>query len=747
MAILCIDPVVAEKLKEAVRKEDISIKGLYEMTSDQRRSVWEKYVSPELAQHINAHFEQAMVSRQKDALQNWAKDVFQGKQKKPRGHKSVMEKIDNLEKIGVLDSANSDQFLADLAADRLGFTVTADEVMEISMRAATLKQLFETKDEFGLPEMEYWKARKALEDYVDSLAPTHKLKITTALIGRGNLLFSVKSAAVNVISNTVMAGENAIERRIAAGTAAGMNSDLAAKYVWKINKIYQATGYDISRMQNLSEGQRRRGEQIVHSQGPGAVRKVGRFYEDIVMKQLMGAPDVASSSLAFADFVNIESTRHAKQKGLKGDEAKAYARKVMADAMRLEPQTPEGHATRQLSIAEAEYTTYTNNGKYSDFALAIRNAINAFTGDVRLGDLIMPFVKTPANVVQAGIDYSGIRTFEAIYKLPEAIRQIKEGDGRAMREVARMFVRSGLGFTLAMILAHAFDPDDYIPDYDVLFQKDRELVEAKNASYNSIKIGDKYISLDYFGPLAAAFVGIMYARKAESAGDAVFRYGRGIFSQSLKVPGLRETSELVEGIFKAIKQDDPKETATGIGEAIFDAVRARAVPAIVGDVAKATDTEQRRAVSQVEKIKGVIPGVSQSLPAKINRITGEAKEQENFISTLVFGSRLKTATNDPLLVEIVRLHDAGQGPAISNLEYTSSRMRALKGHLDTEDFAAAMAYYSKLFSGEANKLIRTPEYRAAPDSRKKTALDKIRGKALEATLKRYGYRKNMGLKQ
>ena len=188
--------------------------------------------------------------------------------------------------------------------------------------------------------------------------------------------------------------------------------------------------------------------------------------------------------------------------------------------------------------------------------------------------------------------------------------------------------------------------------------------------------------MDYFGPLAAAFVGIMYARKAESAGDAVFRYGRGIFSQSLKVPGLRETSELVEGIFKAIKQDDPKETATGIGEAIFYAVRARAVPAIVGDVAKATDTEPRRAVSQVEKIKGVIPGVSQSLPAKINRITGEAKRAGEFISTFVFGSRASKPPQTTLCsLNCPNCTMQVQGPAISNLEYNHARMRALKGHL------------------------------------------------------------------
>lgn len=740
MAIMCIDKLVAERLKQAVRSGEISIDGLYNMTSAQRRAAWQKHVSPELAQHINAHFEQAMLSRQKDALQKWVKDVFQGKAKKTAGYKSVMDRIENLDKIGVLDTAKQDNFLADLAADRLGFSVTAEEVQEISKRAVELQGLFLNKDEFGLPEMQYWVKRKALEDYVDSLNPTHNVKILTSLVGRGNLLFSVKSPATNIISNTVMAGVNAIERRLASGTLAGPNPKLAAKYVWKVNQIFQKTGYDISRMVSLSEGQRRRGEQIVHSQGKGAVRAVGRFYEDIVFKQLMGAPDVASSSLAFADFVNIESGKVAKQKGLD-------AKKVMLDAMSLNPQTAEGEAVRALAIAEAEYTTYTNNGKYSHLAIGFRNLLNEASGDLRLGDLVMPFVKTPANVVQSGIDAAGLGALESLYKLPEAIRQYKEGDGAPMREVVRGFVRSGMGLTLALILAFAFDPDDYIPDYDVLLPKERELVEAKNASYNSIKIGNKYVSLDYFGPIAAAFVGIMYARKAESAGGAVLEYGRGVVSQSLKIPGVREMTDLMDSVIKAVKDPDPKKTATGIAEGIFDAVRARAIPAIVGDTAKATDSVQRQPVTQVDKITGLIPGASQTLPAKSNRITGEDKESEGFVSTLIFGSRLKTATDDPLVDEVVRLHDAGQSPAISNLEYTSSRMKDLKAQIGAEKFNKAMDYFSDIYGGYAKKLIKSPEYKRAGDVQKKDALDRIRSNALTATLNRFGYQKNRGLKQ
>ena len=686
--------------------------------------------------------------KQKHALRDWAKSVFTPAEKKSRNYKSVMEKIESLDKTGVLDASNQDEFLEDLAAERLGFTVTAEEFKKIHRDATELQALFLKKDKFGLPKLNYWIKRKALEDYVDSLTPTHNLKIATSTIGRGNLLASVKSPVTNIVSNSVMAAVNALERRVASFTLNGQNTGLAIEYVKMVNTVYQKSGYDLSRMQSLSDGQKRRGEEMpVHSQGEGAIRKVGRWYEDIVFKQLMGAPDVASSSVAFADFANIYATRMAKDAGLKGDKAKAVARKYMTDAMRLDPQTKEGEALRQLAIAEAEYTTYTNEGKFAKTALTIRNAVNDFTGDIRLGDLLMPFVKTPANVVQAGIDAAGYSALEAVYKIPEAVRTMKEGNMEPMREVVRGFVKSGLGLTLAMILANALDPDDFVPDYEVMSQKERDLVEAKNASYNSIKIFGKYVSLDYFGPIAAPMVGMMYARKyADNPVEVAGQHVRGIASQSLKIPGPREMAELIDDTIKMVQRGNIEEAGLGMGEKVFDMARSRAVPAIVGDIAKATDDKQRRTQTTGEKIMGTIPGARSGLPEKTNLLTGEAKESENIIYTLLFGSRLKTATESPLVDEIVRLHEAGESPAISNMEYTSSRVRALKEQLSRDRFIEAMGYYSDLYGEHADKLIHSTAYKRAIDAKKKKALDNIRSKALESMLRKYGYRKNRGLK-
>ena len=58
-------------------------------------------------------------------------------------------------------------------------------------------------------------------------------------------------------------------------------------------------------------------------------------------------------------------------------------------------------------------------------------------------------------------------------------------------------------------------------------QKARDIIKAKNAPYNAIKIGDKWLSYDYFGPIGPAMSGIMAWRKdnEEGGNQGAWKYG------------------------------------------------------------------------------------------------------------------------------------------------------------------------------------------------------------------------------
>lgn len=752
MATTCITKQLAEQLKVAVKAGKINIAKMYEMTSKERREMFEYYVDTETASFVNGKFEEAMISTDVNALKSWAKTTFNIKEKKRARYNDVLKKIDTLKELGVLDPEKSTAFLEDLVATELGATVTADEAKVISEKSAKLSAEAGKRTEFGTPTIEYLLARKEMNDYLESITPSSRLKVASSLIGRGSMLFSLKSPLLNIESNTVHGLIQAVERRLNTRKIGGNNNDYAMKYIAFVNKVYSKTGFDVSRMITLEAESKIRGEDITTAQGPGVVRAVGRFYEDFIFKKMQGAPDVAFSSIAFADRANIESTKIAQAQGLKGAEAQAKALEIFKDSTSIEPVTEEGKAVREAAMADAFYSTYTNKSKYSDFALGLRRLINAVTGDYRLGDQVMPWVKTPANVIGTGIDASGVlmpvktadrmaKTIKALYNGDDLKTAIGENFDGFLRDI----IRSGLGMTFAWLISNIFKPEDFIGEYPTT-EKEKQLLLLKNANPNSVKIAGKWWSLDFMGPLGAPVVGMMYARKyGKDLPTTVWEYYKGVLKQAVKIPGfedfyrtVKNISELAPGESSSL--DDSMKAVANYGVSF---IRSRVMPAIVSDIAKGTDTSERIASKEdlFSQVKSGIPGVRQTLPEKKD-VFGETIKAEDIVSTLLAGTnRLRTSRDDAMTNELNRLSDVGQLPAITDVEKSSSRAKELKAQIGEEKFTQAKTKFGQALYKRIQQVMATNTYKNAIDEKKKSIIDNIKDKEFEKMLRGAGYKK------
>lgn len=745
MAEFCIIPELAIKLREAGRRGEIpSPSVLFDMTSEQRRDVFKKYTDLETAKNINTSFEKAMVSTSQTALRDWVNQTFNAEVKKRGGKKDAIEKILELDEKGLLTPEDTDAFLEDLVADKLGVTISAQDAEKISGMVKELEELEKDTSEIGLPKKEYWKKKAEIDAFIQEQSPASNLRVATSTIGRGMMLASVKSPIINIESNTVQGILTAFERRVMAKRAKGLNGDFARKFVKENMAIYQASGYDPSRFMSQGGDKKIRGEDITHSQGKGVIRWVGRGVEDTVFKQLMGAPDVAFASVHFADSANLASSNIAKSEGLSGEQAQKRALEIFKDAIQIEPTTVEGQLVKAQAEADATYATYTNKSTYSDVALAIRGVLNTASGDARLGDQVMPFVKTPANVVGAGIDYSGIALPLQAYLLPKALIQAKQGDPEALRRSARAFVRAGLGMVFAFALSNLFEADEFIGNYPTT-KKEQELLDMKNATTNSVKIGNKWVSLDYLGVLSAPFIGMMYAKKyGHNPTEDILKYYQGVGIQAQKFPGIREFSDIVKEIQELTDEakTGQEELLSGATNKILDYIRSRTVPAIVNDTSIATDTSQREAdikEDPLARIKASIPGLRSSLPEK-ETILGDTKKAEPGWSQILFGSRVKTANENAVLQEFERLDKSDNLPSITNVEETSTRVKAFKEQVDEKKYNQAIDYYQNLFKVRTEKLIQTGKYKSKSDEEKAKMINDTKNEALDDMLKKYRYK-------
>ena len=741
----CIPKHIVVKLLAGARSGDIEIKKLYTMTSIERRQLFQKYVDVATAKEINAGFEKSMSSTQRNAIAGWVKDTFVGREEKKQT--DIFDKIASLKETGLLDPQTEDNFLMDLVGEKLGITVTAKEAQEISQRADKLKAEYDKGlDKFGIPQTSYFIEKKKMDDYLKSLNPTSSLKVLTSVAGRGAMLFSLKSPITNIIGNTEQAIEQSFERRIMSKKYRGVvDKAIIKEYMKKSAEIYKAGHFDASRADSYSDGSKTLGEMITHSQGKGLARRIGRFYEDVVFDKLMGNPDVIFARHVFVDSANLFATKIAESEGLTGQALKDRANQLFLDAASPSATTPEGLLVREQAKAEALFSTYQNDSSMSDLSLGIRNLLNKASGDLMLGDQIMPFVKTPANVISMSLDAGGFGFIKGTSGLLKgAIREFRSGNPKPLRDVGRNYLRSGMGMLFAAILAFLIDPDDFVGLWPTN-PSEQELLKAKGGNSNMIRVGGKWISLDYFGFLGSPLVGFMYAKKyGKNLPEAMYNYVAGVAAQTLQIPGLEESKNLISSIQSLVPGEyetmgsKMKKNLVGL----VDQIRARIVPGFVADLAKAFDDSEREADpdSVIEKIMASIPGLRNQLPKRTD-VFGEVIKGEPWYSVILFGARVKTGRESKVVDEMVRLDNAGQLPTLSRPEKTSPRVKSLKDQLGDVKFAEAMTYFRKNYYDDVSRKINSGSYKRLNDEDKKKELNKIKDDNLEKMLKRYKYKK------
>jgi hypothetical protein len=740
MPIFCIPKNLVDKLKESAIKGEVDIKKLYEMSSKERRDLFAKYTDKNVGQLINTKFEEAMISKQKLALKDWASSVFTPQAKTKPVYKNVLDKIAALDELGVLSPKTERAFLQDLVTEKLGITVRPEEVVKITEKA---KKINDAQEKLGpglgdpskLQEnLDFFKAKKEMDDYLLSLTPASNLKILTGTIGRGMMLFSVKSPVLNIGSNIEVGFTEALSRRITNFGIKGADNKLAIDYVKMVNKIYQATGYDLSRMTSLKDtgasGERVLGDTI-HTAGKGPVRRVGRFVEDIVFKQMMGAPDVAFSSVHFADSVNLNAMKMAK-----GDPV--LARELMNDAMRIAPETARGEVLRTQGIMDAQTATWTNDSWASNVSQGIRKVMNDVSGDLRVGDYVLPFVKTPANVLATGMDYAGLGIPKALVKTVQAFRSGELKNPEYIKSMSRDLVRSGLGLTGALIIASNLKDEDFVGAYD---PKRYQIEQLRGSVYNAFRIGDRWISVDWLGPLSVPVSSIMYARKyGKNGGEKTLQYGKGVLSQIGNLPGISDASEyFTEQEYK--KNQSVDEMSADARDYIMEQAFSRLTPSFISDIAKATDKSERvTGGTTLGMIKSRIPGVRETLPEKKN-VFGEDVNTQPPWQAILFGARVKVDTEDPVVKEVSDIStETGRGITFTDWDKTTmlslGQFKEVRGE---KIYNEAKVDYGKYLKDNLEQLFKSNEYKDATEDDKIDLINKMDAKAIKRTFIEYGF--------
>jgi hypothetical protein len=330
--------------------------------------------------------------------------------------------------------------------------------------------------------------------------------------------------------------------------------------------------------------------------------------------------------------------------------------------------------------------------------------IQALTERQPAWQFIVPFVRTPINIVKYGFEHTPLVLINPKY------RNLRGAD--ADRAMAKAVM--GSSFMLGM---YGLAQEGRITGAGPI--DTGELMQLKEPGWQpySIKIGDKYYPYERLQPVGmlmgiAADMQYMSNTVPENASvrdrldkdgvvtssDLYAAYGTHIFMEN--VVNSTFTTQ-INSLFEAMNDT----TGNQIGK-MLNSLAGSVVPNIVADVAKAVDPTVREVGGPLEAIQARIPGASSSLPAKIDWKGEERVREHGPVAQMISPFHATTQKEDKTAREVARIgYSIPQPPkTFGNRELTTEQRNVMAQAIGQYRYNALSAVvnspgYDKLASG------------------------------------------------
>ena len=373
-----------------------------------------------------------------------------------------------------------------------------------------------------------------------------------------------------------------------------------------------------------------------------------------------------------------------------------------------------------IAHQEALSRTWNDNNNYTKFVLNARAGLNQFA-NIRgygLGDVLIPFAKTPANLTKAIVDYSPAGLVSTINKGINLKKSLTNGQYTATMQ--HEFVQSlgkatagtilyilGIALAKAGITSGKSDDDKDTANF---------LKNTLGISSYSIKIGNKSFTYDWAQPLAAPLS--ITANVVNSKSSDTKALLEGIIG-SLDTAG----SILLEQSFlQSIKDvlSDNDGVVSGIVNEVLQ-LPARAVPTFSKQIADLVDGTQRTSFeygkpvqSAINSIKAKIPFVSKTLNPTIDTMGREIQKyggKNNIFNVFLNPANVNTENISKSAEEIYRLYkETGETDVMPRVAPYYINQKGEKVMMSGKDRVEYQKVSGKIIEDNIKKLINSTSY-------------------------------------
>lgn len=387
----------------------------------------------------------------------------------------------------------------------------------------------------------------------------------------------------------------------------------------RIQQIFNASGMNLAQMEKPTS------PSVLH--GEKYTQQEQSHWYDFVFKTL-GWGDNLFRIPTFVDTLARIASKNAN-----GDSEKAT--KLFREYTQINNASDEAKIARKQALAVANMGVFTQEGILASNLNHIRSSINKLSRGLvglgpdgyGLGNLLAPFLKTGANVVEMGIrgSIAPVRQITTWAKQMQG-KEITDLDKIALRVDWKYFTYTAVA--MALFAAISNDDDKW---YEEPYQTGRTY--DPNKPYDSIKIGNAWVKLDIFGPFAIPMrVAAKIIQRWEDGALTAIANGYG-FGASEALSDLPLANQITDNSLSYMAKQ-PGKWATGF---LYNQAN-KLVPAQLKSIARAssraTDTELD------------VSGLGQTIERKFHRnygFDGEELTTNDIIN--LFSNRIKV-TND-----------------------------------------------------------------------------------------------------
>lgn len=368
---------------------------------------------------------------------------------------------------------------------------------------------------------------------------------------------------------------------------------------------------------------------------------------------------------------------------------------------------------------EALESVFQNQSNISDFALGLRSGFNKIgTQDFGLGDVLIPYAQTPANLTQQAINYSPLGLVKGGWNL-------SRGDQRqASLDIARSLIGSGLiggGYGLAK--AGLTTPSQFDENYT------RNKTIRENLQPLGIR-PDQLGNMWYapFQPISSPIA----AGTAMAYGDNPIFAG---FNTVVDQPYL-------QGVTRGLRDLQEGNWADAAVN-VVSSIPSQFVPTFASQIAQSIDPYQRQTYDPNKLQYGLnsaiakIPFASKTLPERID-VTGKpierysSKGAKRLFDIFLNPTFINEKTDDPVLSELKYIYDQTKEtshfmPTVDRtLDFTDVDGNKQKIKLTGRELSEYQRELGQRMYDEFNYVMDLPEYTNADDYGKIKLLEKAK---------------------